>query len=321
MELITNNISLIILISALCVLTFALYQVYIQLTGKNIFKSDLTNYLDKAEQQKLFNKSLEFRYRHLIYKIIDFKSKFGLFFASKYTVEDVNIILERTYKKLTNNTTHYMNYYEFDSINTLLSGIVLIIGLPAFFILSGILKTACVVIILLLLFYINVLRLSILRMVIAQQNETLIACFGDFYLCQHHILLLEHKNPLSKGLNIYKYKTTDPFMIQWVTNTLSLINQISEAQVIEKYLILYKDVYVLCQLLNIEKQLIYGGDCSLQLKGLRDVIIQKKQLAIEEGSQKIVNKALLVRNIVFAILIQVGIGAIVLYFLYNKGGF
>lgn len=313
------SLSLIALIGQCIVGLLVLIQ-YINITlGKDILNPTLEDKLNTKIKNANTKKNILRIYKDVVNKIIMFKRKHKFFLANDFMVEDVNIVLERTFQHLLPDDAEFMTYEQYDASNTLFSIITIIVFIPVLIISriffgAGAL-TICLIAMVGILVYINFLRLAFLKATIASQNATLERCFGDFYLCQHHILLTNHKNPLTNGLQIYLHKAKDAYMKQWTEATLRILQFTTEEFVINRYLISYKDVHTLCTLLTIEKQLVAGGECETQLDGLRQEVIQKKKFSIDENADAIVTKTLVIRNIIYFVFVQVIIGGVVWFVL------
>lgn len=285
--------------------------------GKNILKPSVQ---DKIVRINNINKVKLFIYnswRNFINKVILFRNKHGLYFLNAYTEEDKNNILERNNKKLTPINPTFMTWKEYSSCNLVFSIIITLIFIVCFILIKQ--KFIIIIVYLLILLFINYIRFAILEYNVNQQNNIISASFDHFYMSQYHILLAGLKNPLTNGLMVYQYKTTNPFMLQWTKQTLQSIQQTSEQEVITRYKRLYKDILVLQRLLNIEENIILGGDATTELKNIRNQIIDNRKMTIELNARKIEQKVSIIRIIVFIIVIQFCIAAVVYVFLYSGG--
>lgn len=305
------TINRIFIILIIITLTLLLFEILSVIKGHNIFSPTLKEKIEYKNQKARFRKGLVDKYKDLVYFIIKTKKKKGWYVNDSFKKEDIEIVLERTQQKLTSDSMDFMTEDEWSAVNFLWSVLFLIIGFLSFIFFKVNIRTPILIIVILCLLYVNWFHYLMLKQVVLSQNETIIKYFGDFYLKQHHILMVEHKNPLTKGLNIYKRVCKNEYMSSWTTITLQMIKQTSEEYVVKRYQTLYRDIPVLCHLLQIEEAIIQGGDVTLQLQGIRASIIEQKKLDIERNSQKKVMHAYITIYLVSIVVIQACIGFII----------
>ena len=284
----------------------------------NLFNLNIQDRIEIKKHFNLFKKNFWTYYSDFINKVVQYRIK-NKWINNSYNIKEYEILLARANKTLTPISTRPITWLEYSSINVVISIILTIFFIIFIIFNKNNLSLTYILIYIVILIYINVIRIKILEFKINNENIIISNYFNDFFLCQYHILIAKNKNPLTIGLNIYKYKTNNKFMINWVNDTLYKIDISNEEQVIKEYKVLYKNIQKLIRFLNIEEAIIRGGEVDKDLNSIRQEIFDEKRLQIEINAQKILKKLLIIRIIVFIIVIQACIGLIIFTFLSGNG--
>lgn len=159
----------------------------------------------------------------------------------------------------------------------------------------------------------SVLPMSIVRGIVKEKDNEIIANFADFYLMIHYVLLASANTPIAGIMKSYDKTTSSEEMHRFIDVCIHYIDTYGEYEATRHIAKQYREIPEVGKLMRLIRQANEGGDIRAELVGFRNELLAAKRYAIEKRMDKLVAKAQASFNLLMPVLIQAIISAMAIY--------
>ena len=159
----------------------------------------------------------------------------------------------------------------------------------------------------------SIIPMQMVRGMVKEKDNEIIANFADFYLMIHDVLLASANTPISGIMKSYDKTTNSDEMHRFVDVCIHYIDTYGEYEATRHIARQYREIAEVNKLMRLIRQSNEGGDIRSELMAFRNELLEAKKYAIEVRMNKLVARANASFNILMPILVQAILSAMAIY--------
>ena len=160
----------------------------------------------------------------------------------------------------------------------------------------------------------NTIPIMYIRNIVKLKDIEINENFANFYLMIHYELIARSNTPLANTMKSYDKTTTSKEMHKFIDVCIVNIETYGDYEATVHISKRYKEIPDVIKLMRLIRQSHEGADVVQELIGFRKEILNEKEYSLSKRREKIIAKAKASFNILFPVLVQVILSALMIYY-------